>query len=245
MTCLSSLSCFRKPKSKRHNSTTTSSPPALKVHTSINVHTFTTPLPKTPAQVQTSSPPVRSHPLSATLTPRALAAFAPGTDVSKGGDARPLLHTFRTACPTEGEVEYEYLYERRGKITWPLRRTRVDGKPVIPDSESESESEHEIEKWHDPTPEIEAHVLSNLCCGARIDSFESSPTTTVFPGVDAPRRMRIRVRRTQEDGMEKLKVRVRAEDEWANESVRRLPRKRRAALDERGLRELERFPMRK
>jgi hypothetical protein len=167
-----------------------------------------------------------------------------GTDFSSGGDARPTLHTFHPEWADHedhlelgGEVEYAYVYEGKGNLTWPLRKIRVAGKPVEAESEEEDE---ENEEWHTLDPEAEEQVLQDLRLRERADSHRVSPTqqhvvTANGNGASAAGKMRVRVRRTEDaGGRERLKVRVRTEDEMGNESMRRLPRRKRAALDMQG-----------
>jgi hypothetical protein len=197
-----------------------------------------------------------------------LAPLSRKADFSSGGDARPTLHTFHPEWADHqdhlergAEIEYAYVYEGKGKLTWPLQKMRVAGKPVDSDTEedhedaeNEEQNEEEEEEWQPLDPEAEAQILEDLHLRERADSHRASPTPQpVVPangnGAGAAKKMRVRVRRTEDaDGRERLKVRVRTEGERlkvrvrtegerGNESMRRLPRRTRAALDVQGVAE--------
>jgi len=157
-----------------------------------------------------SKAPHKQH-ISATLSPRAMAAFLKDADFAQGGDERLPLHTFSANWDddgdtrNEGDVQYEFIYEGEFGITWPLRKIRVDGMPV----------EEVIE---------DAGAVIDVCeveVADRHDSKVDVAYAQVTP--QPPQKYRVRVRIASDTTAPRFKVRVRAPQELGNENIRRLP----------------------
>ncbi|KAH5149204.1 hypothetical protein HBH69_163050 [Parastagonospora nodorum] len=167
------------------------------------------------AQV-TSKAPTKQH-ISATLSPRAIAALLKDVDFAQGGDERLPLHTFSADwddgdAQTEADVQYEFIYEGDFGITWPLRKIRVDDMPVEQDFE-------DVDTADDTSATIDAHEVAD-----RHDCRADVAYTHITP--QSPRKRRVRVRIAGDTTAPRFKVRVRAPQELGNESMRRLPRRR-------------------
>ncbi|KAF2820208.1 hypothetical protein CC86DRAFT_412095 [Ophiobolus disseminans] len=226
--------------------------------------------PKTPEQVhhQVDSPtelrptpdalpeeeePPRFRHISATLRPRMLAAFPPDADFAQGGDERQATNTFKAIWGAEvlnsinddlDGVEYEFIYEGKGGITWPLRRVRVDNKPVIVDvpelGYAADADAMDVVLHGDEWQEVELVRAEPTAVEAGTDGKQydspmspSSPVNPIFKQV--PRKLRVRVRRMSivagsegENDMPRplrLKVRVLSARELEEGGTRPLPRR--------------------
>jgi len=103
-------------------------------------------------------PPRIGH-FSATVRPRDIAKLPRNVDFVDGGDARNSLHTFRPDWGSkasdevgsdDGELMYEFVHGEPGKVTWPLRRVRIEKtfpktEPVDVGYQADEENETEIE----------------------------------------------------------------------------------------------------
>jgi hypothetical protein len=188
---------------------------------------------KRPTAQSTPREPPRTRHVSTTLSPRTLAAFPRNKDFSEGGDARPALHTFRAvwrdgkhnASPEE-DVGVEYVYPGQGKTTWPLRKVRVDGKPVASESGSGSERDggsEDVDERGGEEGEEEEQGESITADLHEIDESTTSPPTGSTGEADkhdspmkpsspthtAPKKMRVKMRKANDEdkGKEKYKVR--------------------------------------
>jgi hypothetical protein len=191
-----------------------------------------TPLPDNPSLL--AHGPARTQPVFATLNPHVLAPFLPDVAFVDGGDKREPLHTFSPSWNQEGgnadDVEYEFVYEGSGGMTWPLRRVRVDapgGVEDVEEGEEEEEYWEDVEVTGDETGEIEGCYESQI-----LNETEALPGFVAFPSREqAPAKVRIRIRKAPTDATPvRFKVRVRAAEELRSENMRRLPRREEASL---------------
>jgi hypothetical protein len=166
---------------------------------------YPVPAPNSTANPQvTSKAPHKQH-ISATLSPRAIAALLKDVDFAQGGDERLPLHTFSANwddegdAQTEGDVQYEFLYEGDFGITWPLRKIRVDDMPVEQDFE-------DVDTADDTSATIDVHEVAD-----RHDCRADVAYTHITP--QSPRKHRVRVRIAGDTTAPRFKVRVRAPQE--------------------------------
>jgi len=111
-------------------------------------------------------PPRIGH-FSATVRPRDIAKLPRNVDFVDGGDARNSLHTFRPDWGSQvsdqvgsddEEPMYEFVHGEPGKVTWPLRRVRIEKTPLKTEpvdagyqADEENEAEVEAETVRDIT----------------------------------------------------------------------------------------------
>jgi hypothetical protein len=208
---------------------------------SVEAPSSTSTLPPMPNPIP--SPP-RIHYISATISPRMLAPFLKNAGFAQGGDERLPLHTFSADWGegdadegnSDGEAEYEFIYEGTGGITWPLRKVRVDNRDVEVDDEWENELEQggvtcleEICTYVVDTHEI---VGSQEPRGDDVGDSAGELSSSTEEAVQLPRKFRVHVHAADAERTTspRFKVRVRSSKELGNESMRRLPKKRGAML---------------
>jgi hypothetical protein len=186
------------------------------------------PAPAPEEQLTTRLP--RINHISATLGPRALAAFLKDVDFTQGGDERLPLHTFSAnwgeddEATKERDVEYEFIYEGEFGITWPLRRIRVDGMPV-----EHEYDEDDVSKIHEAADRANEERGAAVDIYGVIDRHDSKGNVAFHEVTDQPRKFRVRVRNSGEVAP-RFKLRARAPEEVRNESMRRLPRREKAMV---------------
>lgn len=178
------------------------------------------PAPSSTTNLQvTPKTPHKQH-VSATLSPRAVAALLKDADFAQGGDERPPLHTFSadwdddSDAETDGGVQYEFIYEGEFGITWPLRKIRVDDMPVEEVTEDVGAAE-------------DTSAVIDVCEVEVADRHDSKVDVASAHGTpQPPQKYRVRVRVASDTTAPRFKVRVRAPQELGNESMRRLPKRR-------------------
>jgi hypothetical protein len=129
----------------------------------------------------------------------------------------------------EDEPGVEYIYPGQGKTTWPLRKVRVDGKPVASESGSgserdggsedvdergggEEEEEDDGERAeHGSTPfnDIEESATPSPTDSTGEAPKHDSPMKPSSPTHTTPKKMRVKMRKTDDADKGKGKYKVR------------------------------------